>query len=58
MITIKYISVFLVFSISMYIGKLISNKYTLRLKELKDIKNALNIIESKIKFTYLYKPQK
>lgn len=52
MITIKYISVFLVFSISMYIGKLISNKYTLRLKELKDIKNALNIIESKIKFTY------
>lgn len=52
MITIKYISVFLVFLISIYIGNLISKKYTLRLTELKDLKNALNIIESKIKFTY------
>ena len=52
MITIKYISIFLVFCISFYIGNLISKKYSLRLKELKDFKNALNIIESKIKFTY------
>lgn len=52
MVTIKYIGVFLVFSISMCIGNLISKKYTLRLKELKEIKNALNIIENKIKFTY------
>ena len=52
MITIKYISVFFVFLISIYIGNLISKKYTLRLTELKDLKNALNIIESKIKFTY------
>ena len=52
MIIIKYISIFLVFCISFYIGNLISKKYTLRLKELKEIKNALNIIESKIKFTY------
>jgi len=52
MIIIKYISIFLVFFISVYIGNLVSKKYTLRLKELKDIKNALNIIESKIKFTY------
>lgn len=49
---IKYISLFLVFCISFYIGNLISKKYSLRLAELKDIKNALNIIESKIKFTY------
>lgn len=52
MIIIKYICVFLVFLISFYIGNLISKRYSLRLKELKDIKNALNIIESKIKFTY------
>lgn len=52
MIIIKYISLFLVFCISFYIGNLISKKYSLRLAELKDIKNALNIIESKIKFTY------
>ena len=29
-----------------------SKKYVLRLTELKDFKNALNIIESKIRFTY------
>ena len=52
MIIIKYISLFLVFCISFYIGNLISKRYSLRLNELKDIKNALNIIESKIKFTY------
>lgn len=52
MLAIKYTSIFLVFFISFYIGYLISKRYTLRLKELKEIKNALNIIESKIKFTY------
>lgn len=52
MLIIKYIIIFLVFCISLYIGNLISKKYSLRLKELKDFKNALNIIESKIKFTY------
>lgn len=52
MIVVKYIIIFFVFSITVYIGNLISKKYTLRLIELKDIKNALNIIESKIKFTY------
>lgn len=52
MIIIKYIGIFLVFLISLYIGNLISKKYTLRLKELKEIKNAIDIVESKIKFTY------
>jgi len=52
MLVIKYIIIFWVFSISLYIENLISKKYTLRLKELKDFKNALNIIENKIKFTY------
>ena len=52
MIILKYIMIFLVFIISFLIGNLISKKYILRVKELKDFKNALNIIESKIKFTY------
>ena len=52
MIIVKCISISLVFGISIYIGNLIAKTYTLRLNELKDIKNALNIIESKIKFTY------
>jgi len=52
MIILKYILIFLVFIISFLIGNIISKKYILRVKELKDFKNALNIIESKIKFTY------
>ena len=52
MIILKYMMIFLVFLISFLIGNLISKKYILRVKELKDFKNALNIVESKIKFTY------
>ena len=52
MIILKYILIFLVFLISFLIGNIISKKYILRVAELKDFKNALNIIESKIKFTY------
>lgn len=52
MIVVKYIMIFFVFAICFAIGNLISKNYTLRLRELKEIKNALNILESKIKFTY------
>lgn len=52
MIMIKWIIILGIFLISFMIGNLISKKYILRVKELKDFKNALNIIESKIKFTY------
>ena len=52
MIIIKYIIISLVFALCFFIGSLISRSYTLRLKELKEVKNALNILESKIKFTY------
>ena len=52
MIILKYLLIFLVFLISFLIGNIISKRYILRVKELKDFKNALNIIESKIKFTY------
>lgn len=34
------------------IGKYLSQKYVIRVKELEEIKNALNMFQSKIKFTY------
>jgi len=52
MIILKYIIIGLVFLISILIGNIISKRYILRVKELQDFQNALNIIESKIKFTY------
>ena len=52
MIIIKYISTFLIFIICSAIGILYSKKYSNRVKELEEIKNALNIFKSKIKFTY------
>ena len=52
MIILKYIIICLVFLICFLIGNIISKRYILRVKELKDFQNALNIIESKIKFTY------
>lgn len=49
---IKYCMLFFVFLIVTLIGKNIAQKYRLRLEELEEIKNALNIFKSKIKFTY------
>ena len=49
---IKYIMLLLLFITSALIGKTISNQYVYRLKELEEIKTLLNILKSKIKFTY------
>ena len=54
---IKYCMLFFVFISSALIGKYISQKYRYRLEELEEIKNALNIFKSKIKFTYEPIPQ-
>jgi len=43
---------FILFTSSCAIGKYISQKYKFRLDELEEIKSALNIFKSKIKFTY------
>ena len=48
---IKYCMLFFVFLIATLIGKNISQKYKFRLDELEELKNALNIFKSKIKFT-------
>lgn len=49
---IKYCMLFFVFILSALIGRYISQKYRYRLEELEEMKNALNIFKSKIKFTY------
>ncbi len=49
---IKFIFLGLAFFICSYIGNLFSKKYTNRLAELKEMKNALNILKTKIRFTY------
>jgi stage III sporulation protein AB len=43
---------FIILVLSTLIGRYISKKYVFRLEELEEIKNSLNIIKSKIKFTY------
>lgn len=49
---IKYIELILVLIASTYIGILISKKYQNRVKDLKEMKNALNMFSAKMKFTY------
>lgn len=57
MIIIKYIVLALVLVASFSIGNLIAKKYVNRVKELKEMKNALNMFETKIRFTYSSVPE-
>ena len=52
MIIIKIVSLFIIALLSSYAGIIISNKYKNRVLELKEIKRALNIFATKIKYTY------
>ena len=49
---IKFITLLLIFGGTSFIGILVAKKYENRLKELQEIKNALHMLEVKIKFTY------
>lgn len=49
---IKYILLIGIFGLSTAIGMLISKSYYNRVVELKELKNILNIMKTKIKFTY------
>lgn len=49
---IKAFLIILVFGISAFIGYLLANKYSERVKEINDILLALDIFETKIKYTY------
>ena len=57
MIIIKGIVLMLVLGASFAIGNLIAKKYVNRVKELKEMKNALNMFETKIRFTYSSVPE-
>ena len=57
MIIIKLLVLSLVFASCLYMGILVSKKYSGRVKELKDMKNALNMLETKIKYTYEALPE-
>lgn len=49
---LKYILLLIIFSLSTIIGITISKMYENRVKELREFKGILNIIKTKIKFTY------
>jgi len=51
-IIIKYIILLIIFLTSISIGFLLSNKYKQRVIELREIKNFLGILKTKIRFTY------
>lgn len=49
---IKYFMLFIILVACTLIGRYLSKKYVMRVKELEEMKNALNMFQSKIKFTY------
>lgn len=57
MIIIKAIILFFIFLTSLKVGQIISGKYSNRVTELKEMKNALNMFLTKIKFTYESVPE-
>ena len=52
MILLKCILLIMVFLIATYIGILSANRYKNRVVDLKEMQSALNMLETKIKFTY------
>lgn len=57
MFFIKLFILFLIFLSSLKAGKIIAKKYSNRVDELKEMKNALNVFLTKIKFTYESVPE-
>lgn len=49
---LKYVILFIILVACSLIGKYLSKKYVLRVSQLEEMKNALNMFQSKIKFTY------
>lgn len=49
---VKYLMLFFIFGTTSCIGILLGKKYSNRVKELQEMKNALAMFEAKIKFTY------
>lgn len=52
MIIIKSLSLFMILGASTWIGFLVSGKYKNRVSDLTEMKNALNMFETKVRYTY------
>ena len=52
LLIIKIISLLLIFVLSSFAGILISNKYNMRVKEIEDMISALDLLETRVKYTY------
>lgn len=52
LLIIKIISLFTIFGVSTFIGYIISNRYSLRVKELQQLITALEIFKTRIDYTY------
>lgn len=57
MFILKGIILILTFLLTAYLGLALANTYKQRVKDLRNIRNALNILETKIKYTYKPLPQ-
>lgn len=57
MFLLKLLILLLIFGTSFWIGLIISKKYVNRVKELKELKTALTMFETKIRFTYESVPE-
>ncbi len=57
MLFVKCIILILILSLSTILGLAMANKFKSRVKDLKTIRNILNILETKIKYTYEPLPQ-
>ena len=49
---IKYIMLFFILSGCSLIGRYLAKKYVIRVNDLEEMRNALNMFKSKVKFTY------
>ena len=49
---LKYFMLFFILVACSLVGRYLSKKYVMRVKELEEMRNALNMFQSKIKFTY------
>lgn len=49
---VKYLILFFIFGTTSFMGILLGKKYSNRVKELQEMKNALSIFEARIEYTY------
>ena len=49
---VKMISLMLILILSTFLGIVISNKYNMRVKEIEDLISAMELLETRVKYTY------